>query len=932
MSCFCGVQDSALIDYNEPPAPTGVIMDGILNDETDKENILFKPFKEEIEERTNSIAPPRAKILRNNNGASGFSNSASTRCELFTAQRTNFPGSPSPTKEMAAVVSPIPDATPVTAGLPQATSPPSSNGPESPLPVTPSAAPTSLASPTSAVQSPQSVTPQTPPALGDALTDFTSVDGSMSPSHAAQTSTYPAPTAATSLNFSEKAPSTNPEVIDKADVVATEGEAEVAAISRESASHGPITARAVGSWGSGGDLMDGGAMGISTDEFDGSTMKMANVDGVEMEEVAYEKHVNKVAGGAVPFTEITDESNDVSPEDDSNMDYLVRRDIATKVLGSKLIKGYILKEVQCLKCSMPLMEYRGVVNCVVCPVLAQVSAEALQEKKSAILIEQKKKDAVRKKREEARNIIEEERALALGDEQTTKGEETKTAEMTENAEREKKEKEQAEEDERKKEMDRIERAEKAATASVQKAVLQAQRESEMAELARLQMEVEELEQERQRAAEEEMELKLKEEASKLKEGAKRAKEEQARRAKAEHEEEISRIAIEQEKHEEAVKAADAAKKLEEDALAPLKKELEEMKMQVAEMEQRRSLENELAQMKLKMAEDAAAEEERKRLTALVAETKRKIAEEEVARRNAEDEAMKRKIMEEQALVASKESFEIRQLKEELQNLKSMSNRNLAVVSNQSGYGGSNVNQAGYGGSTVVSHTAGMGSSNRMDSMQAMIQEKREQLRIEAAEIATIVDGGFGNGDPRRNNFLQAQHNSFSKPSMNSMNSMKSMQGSGREPCANENYQSEFYESPQMPAPASDRLNDLGSHYSGVLGGQQDWSRSENFTQGNGYSQGYPGNGAASAAPAIPNVIYSDTSSQGGKFNMRNRGGVDDASAMTDFALEEIFARLEAAKSKLQNCQSDDIATQIETVELIERLAGAAISLQNLQPN
>uniref|UniRef100_A0A7S1FYG9 Uncharacterized protein n=1 Tax=Corethron hystrix TaxID=216773 RepID=A0A7S1FYG9_9STRA len=53
--------------------------------------------------------------------------------------------------------------------------------------------------------------------------------------------------------------------------------------------------------------------------------------------------------------------------------------------------------------------------------------------------------------------------------------------------------------------------------------------------------------------------------------------------------------------------------------------------------------------------------------------------------------------------------------------------------------------------------------------------------------------------------------------------------------------------------------------------------------------------------------------------------------VNDVALEEIFLRLEAAKSKLQECTTDDIAKQIETVELIDRLAGAAISLQKLAP-
>ena len=34
-----------------------------------------------------------------------------------------------------------------------------------------------------------------------------------------------------------------------------------------------------------------------------------------------------------------------------------------------MMQGYTLQETQCGKCEMPMMEYKGKVNCVVCPAL-----------------------------------------------------------------------------------------------------------------------------------------------------------------------------------------------------------------------------------------------------------------------------------------------------------------------------------------------------------------------------------------------------------------------------------------------------------------------------------------------------------------------------------------------------------------------------------
>ena len=66
-------------------------------------------------------------------------------------------------------------------------------------------------------------------------------------------------------------------------------------------------------------------------------------------------------------------------------EYNERRDIATKVLGAKMLQGYELKESQCEKCAMPEMEYHGVVQCVVCPVLVKRAKKKKADEEAAKL-------------------------------------------------------------------------------------------------------------------------------------------------------------------------------------------------------------------------------------------------------------------------------------------------------------------------------------------------------------------------------------------------------------------------------------------------------------------------------------------------------------------------------------------------------------------
>jgi hypothetical protein len=95
---------------------------------------------------------------------------------------------------------------------------------------------------------------------------------------------------------------------------------------------------------------------------------------------------------------------------------LYSRNIATKVLGTKMIEGYSLRETQCDKCTMPMMETpdaSGVI-CVVCPVL-QKKVQKLQLKQQKAL--EKEENAtqmameakIRLEREEKQRKQEEER-------------------------------------------------------------------------------------------------------------------------------------------------------------------------------------------------------------------------------------------------------------------------------------------------------------------------------------------------------------------------------------------------------------------------------------------------------------------------------------------------------------------------------------------
>ena len=67
--------------------------------------------------------------------------------------------------------------------------------------------------------------------------------------------------------------------------------------------------------------------------------------------------------------------------------WLYRREIATKAIGRKLMDSYVLTQTQCSHCQMPLMEFNGISECVVCPLVSKKAKKraALIRKGQAIM-------------------------------------------------------------------------------------------------------------------------------------------------------------------------------------------------------------------------------------------------------------------------------------------------------------------------------------------------------------------------------------------------------------------------------------------------------------------------------------------------------------------------------------------------------------------
>eukprot|EP00554_Chaetoceros_debilis_P003697 CAMPEP_0194083328 /NCGR_PEP_ID=MMETSP0149-20130528/8975_1 /TAXON_ID=122233 /ORGANISM="Chaetoceros debilis, Strain MM31A-1" /LENGTH=1125 /DNA_ID=CAMNT_0038765709 /DNA_START=137 /DNA_END=3514 /DNA_ORIENTATION=+ len=82
-----------------------------------------------------------------------------------------------------------------------------------------------------------------------------------------------------------------------------------------------------------------------------------------------------------------DEAQEVEVQLEEEVDFNIisydkRRQIATKVLGAKMVQGYTLKDAQCERCSMPFMENpSGKLECVVCPVFEKKVRKKMAEKR-----------------------------------------------------------------------------------------------------------------------------------------------------------------------------------------------------------------------------------------------------------------------------------------------------------------------------------------------------------------------------------------------------------------------------------------------------------------------------------------------------------------------------------------------------------------------
>jgi len=111
-------------------------------------------------------------------------------------------------------------------------------------------------------------------------------------------------------------------------------------------------------------------------------------EGEEIDEDGYREQIREYADFVATNAVIprgNDTSNDIIDPEERKLEYKVRREIASTVIGQKMLEGYALEEIPCLKCGNYLMRYYGVIDCVVCPVLVREIDKAVKIKREEFL-------------------------------------------------------------------------------------------------------------------------------------------------------------------------------------------------------------------------------------------------------------------------------------------------------------------------------------------------------------------------------------------------------------------------------------------------------------------------------------------------------------------------------------------------------------------
>ena len=94
--------------------------------------------------------------------------------------------------------------------------------------------------------------------------------------------------------------------------------------------------------------------------------------------------VQTLGNNAIAEASSIDQTPSIRTEDEQaeiTASYPTKREIATNIIGAKLVNGYTLTHKQCFICDMPMMERDGKCKCVVCPVIERKAKKRAKDKR-----------------------------------------------------------------------------------------------------------------------------------------------------------------------------------------------------------------------------------------------------------------------------------------------------------------------------------------------------------------------------------------------------------------------------------------------------------------------------------------------------------------------------------------------------------------------